>query len=349
MKAACSFCSVCSLVNANLDLGRVLHAIARSVVHVLGFKGSMVRLIDPKGEEMELVTHYGLSDEYLNKGPVLLEKSSLDREAMDGNVVIIEDVSKESHLVYPEAAEKEHIRSMIYLPMVVNNRVIAILRAYGDKAGAVPQDILANLVSLSYAGAIAIDNARVFAEMHTLNEIARTFAGTLDLRKAMDLIVEKAAKTLRVKAAVIRLYHEKTKHLEIAAAYGLSDQYLRKGPIEIEKSVIDRQVLRGEVVVVHDVRKDRRFLFPEDAKREGVASMASAPLIFKEKLIGVLRVYTALPYEFSREELEFLSAMANLAAIALENASMYQHLKTSYDSLIEDAFMWCDYSYGPRE
>ena len=84
------------------------------------------------------------------------------------------------------------------------------------------------------------------------------------------------------------------------------------------KSPIDRECLKCKVVsrCARDIRKDKRLQYPDEIIREGIMSLLSLPLTVRGKAIGVLRVYTSIPYTFSESEIDFLSALACQGAIS---------------------------------
>jgi len=79
----------------------------------------------------------------------------------------------------------------------------------------------------------------------------------------------------------------------------------------------------GQPATVFDATKDERIQYRENAKKEGIASMLSVPMLLREEIIGVIRVYTAEPYDFTLDDMYFVGAVANLGAIALGNAKLY--------------------------
>ncbi|MDH5203580.1 MAG: GAF domain-containing protein [Nitrospirota bacterium] len=182
--------------------------------------------------------------------------------------------------------------------------------------------------------------------MRTLIKISQSISSTLSLDEVLQMIVENAAKTLNMKAASIRLLDEERKTLQVRAAYGLSKKYLDKGPVEVEKSIIDRECLECKVVSVHNIKKDKRLQYPEEIIEEGIMALLSLPLIVRGTAIGVLRVYTSTPYTFSESEIDFLSALACQGAIAIENARLYEHIKTEYEDLTKNVWKW--YDWGAR-
>lgn len=177
---------------------------------------------------------------------------------------------------------------------------------------------------------------------NTLYQITKTVTSTLNLDEVLRLIVENTAKTMGAKACSIRLIDEDKKTLRVVSAYGLSEDYLKKGPVEIDKSLLDAEVLKGNVVKIRDATIDPRFQYPEEAKREGIRSVLCVPLQLKDRIIGVMRVYTDKVHSFSKGEIEFLTALANSAAIAIENAKLYDLLLKNYNKLYNDFMQWYD-------
>lgn len=168
----------------------------------------------------------------------------------------------------------------------------------------------------------------------TLYEVARIINSSLEPGVVLSTIAEQVAKAMGAKACTIRLLDKTHRFLLASAAHGLSKGYLRKGAVEVAKSGVDKEVLSGKVVFIKDACNDPRFQYPEAAKTEGIASILVAPLMSDgEKAIGVLRVYSGTIREFEADEVEFLTVMANLSAIALENARLHQALKADYDML----------------
>jgi GAF domain-containing protein len=171
-----------------------------------------------------------------------------------------------------------------------------------------------------------------------LYEVAKAINASLDPSKVLEKIVQSVVKAIGVKAGSIRLLASQKKQLFLGAAYGLSEGYIRKGPIQLEESGLDRKVLQGKVIWIEDVQTDKDFQYGEKAKEEGIKSVLVVPLMLEKKAIGVLRVYSDNVREFNDDELKFLKAVANLSAIALDNASMHETLQTRFDLLIANKY-----------
>jgi len=134
-----------------------------------------------------------------------------------------------------------------------------------------------------------------------------------------------------VRAVSIRLLDQSGKRLEPVAVYGLSQEYLNKGPVEVENNPLAREVLAGNVVNIPDAPGSPLLQYPEEAKLEGICSMLSAPLPGKEGPLGILRAYAEEVNRFTPDDEAFLTAIAAQGSIAIENALAYHAVEALDD------------------
>lgn len=168
---------------------------------------------------------------------------------------------------------------------------------------------------------------RASARLHALNEGARTVNSTLELPQVLDRLVQSTAEVMGVRACSIRLLNQDRKRLEPVATFGLSQAYLEKGPIDLENNPLAREVLDGKIVNVPDVRHTKLLQYPDWAVQEGISSMLSAPLVGKNKTLGILRLYSEERNHFTMDDESFLGAIAAQGSIAIENAMAYQAIE----------------------
>jgi GAF domain-containing protein len=161
----------------------------------------------------------------------------------------------------------------------------------------------------------------------TIYHIARTVNSSLDPSEVLAAVAKEVTLAMQAKGCFIRVLDRRRTMLLPGGHYGLSDRYAKKGPVEIEKSRLDQDVLEGKVVTIADVRADERFQYPREASEEGIVSLVVVPLRSRDEIIGALRVYSGEARSFSEEELDYLLCIANLSGLALENARMYKALK----------------------
>ncbi len=163
-------------------------------------------------------------------------------------------------------------------------------------------------------------------------QITREISSSLDLKGVLHLIVKSTCETTGSKGCTLMLLDEKGQRLEVKASFGLSDQYIGKGPLSADRSISD--TLKGEPVIIEDATSDPRVQYPQEAKREGIASIVSVPIVLRGKVIGVLRLYTPVLCRFTHDDIDFLSAIAMQGGLAIENAKMYEHVKSNYEKLM---------------
>ena len=167
----------------------------------------------------------------------------------------------------------------------------------------------------------------------SLFTVAMAINSSLEFKHVLGTVAKQATEAMEVKGCFIRLLDREGKVLKPGASFGLSDRYKHKGPVEVEKSGVDREVISGKTTYIADVTRDERFQYQDEAKAEGLVSMLVLPLEARGDFIGVLRLYAAEEREFDAEEREFARSVAALSAVALENARMHQTLKRDYDHM----------------
>jgi GAF domain-containing protein len=154
-------------ISSSLELEQVLQSIVQSVAEAMGAKAAGLRLLDPDTGELRLRAKYGLSESYLNKGPVDLKHSSLDTEAICNKVVYIPDVRVDSRFQYREAARQEGLVSVICIPLEVRGQAIGVLRVYSSAVMTFDDDDVKFLSVLASLAAQAIDNAQLYEALHS--------------------------------------------------------------------------------------------------------------------------------------------------------------------------------------
>lgn len=202
-----------------------------------------------------------------------------------------------------------------------------------------------NPESLTESIATAIQDRRERLESRYLEdvfyEVKTAVASSLNLEKVLDSIVQGVVKAIKVKGSSLSLLDKSHERLIVVATHGLSRNYSSKGPIDSSKSLAE-SIVSGETVWIRDASSDPRTQYPQDAKREGVASILSIPLKTRGKIIGSLRVYCAEERVFSGKEMQVLREFSDQAAMAIHNARSYDDVKNEYDNMREDLRLYFD-------
>ncbi len=184
--------------------------------------------------------------------------------------------------------------------------------------------LLANtLTRLCYQQALLKDRIE---ELTLLSETSGLLSSTLEPGQVLDNVVRTMAEIMRVKACTLRLLNEDGDELVIKATYGLSPEYLKKGPVLVGENPSDRAALRGETVQTEDMRTDPNVRYPGEARREGLVSSLAVGLIAKGEPLGTLHIYTGHAHRFTPEEVRLFRSVADQAALTVRNAQLVEEI-----------------------
>lgn len=324
------FQAVTDAVSSTLNVNEVLSMIVRKIPEVMNLKGATIRLLDDTVHELRLVAAHGLSEKYLNKGPVDTEENI--KAALKESPVAIYDAATDPNIRYKKEAEEEGIKSMLTLPIVARGKVIGVLRLLTERLRNFTSQEIDFAASLAKQCGTAIENARMYERQYreikylkAIQDVSKVISSTLDSRKVLDTIVMKIPEIMSTRAATIRLLDITGTKLELAASYGLSDKYLGRGPIDAEDSI--SIALDGKPVFIYDATTDSRIAYKDEAKEEGIKSMLVIPIVVRQNIIGIMRLLTDTYRHFSQDEMDFAVALAEQGGIAIENARIYEELQ----------------------
>jgi len=170
-------------------------------------------------------------------------------------------------------------------------------------------------------------------QLEALTEISRAITSDLYLEDLLKLIVLVTAEVMDSNTVSLMLLDEKTGELRIRATQSISEDYLSKPPPRVGEGIAGLAARDGKPVVSRDVRRDRRYLNKEVARKEGLCSLLSVPMSVKGRVIGVLNCYTSQPHEFTESEKKLLTAVACQAAIAIENTELLVRTRVIQEEL----------------
>lgn len=153
-------------------------------------------------------------------------------------------------------------------------------------------------------------------------QLSTLVAGDFSLQEVLDKLAEAAVKIIGAKACSIRLLDEETNDLKMRSTYGLSEEYRNKGVVTKDDPVITA-AFAGQAVVIDDMRADARIHFKDATNREGLVSQLTVAMQFRSRPIGVLRMYSPGPRDFTAADIVVARAVASQCAVAITNAKLY--------------------------
>jgi len=145
------------------------------------------------------------------------------------------------------------------------------------------------------------------------------------------LTAESVKTAFNAKGCSVFLVNRETRELGLVASFGLSKEYLNKGPIHFMQTI--KEAKDAVPIAIFDIMDDPRIEYPEQAREEGISSLLGVPIISHNKILGALRVYTSEPWEFSINDITLVQAVGLICGMAMDMCRMYKGYKTSIEIL----------------
>jgi signal transduction histidine kinase len=319
---------VSNVIHSTLDSQEALQLIVSEAVRVMRASSGSLVLINPTTGFLEIHAAQNLSSA-ARKIKLRVGEGITGWVARHGRPARSGDVTQDKRYV----SVRRDVRSELAVPLEVKGEVRGVINVDSDRINAFSADDQELLQELALQAAKVIHNTWLYEQLRlkvmlfeSLASVSRTINSTLNLDEALRVITREACELMRARMCSLMLLDESREWLDLRASYGAGDAYIRKPRLGAEESLIGVVVRRKKALQVANVQADSRYQNVELARRENLVSLLSVPLVFSGQTIGVLNVYTAKPYNFSNEEIKILSALAELSAIAIEKARLYERL-----------------------
>jgi len=328
-------------LGTTIERDKLLQMIVKSAVDTMKAKAACLFLESDEADDQYIaVAQTGLSKSYMHAAPARMAPT-MKLLKKDG-FIHYREAQKDDRVQNKESKLKEGIGSILVVPVQSDDEVIGCLTLYTEDIRDFSEKEIEFLTVLAEQGGMAIQKACLIEKMRNATRIflgmAANITASTDLKTVLQTLTEDVAKALYVKAATIRLLDENRVTLHLAASYGLSEKYLKKGPISAEKSIA--QALQGKPVVVKDAATDTGVQYRNEKKEEGIVTILSVPIKSRDEVIGVLRLYSATPREFTEDEIQFVNAIAYMGGVAIQNMQLMAMLKDDVKDLRENVWIF---------
>lgn len=322
-----------------LDLNTLLSGIVDALSKDFGFQGVAVMLLDTVANELRPAA---TSTEMRRLIPATyrqaIGKGLMGLAAQSGHTQISNDAQSDpNYLKIPNW----HSLSEVAVPIKTGERVIGVLDVESTKRDAFAADDVRMFEAISDQLAVAIENAKLFthaqerlARINALQNIEVAILSTMNLMDRLDLILEHAVTQMRADVGVVFMRDSQTREL-----YGLRQRGSRnlKGfrefRLKFGEGAAGWIMERGEPLYLPNVKQDARWIQRQQADSEGIVSYLGMPLKVDEQAIGVIDVSTRTERVFTDEEISFFNTLASHAAVAIENARLYEQTRAQLEQL----------------
>lgn len=321
---------ISSIVNSDMSLEQMLQELVALTVTATRCDACLVYLLDPLTGEMVLQASQLPHSAEIGRIRLKIGEGVTGWVAQHEAVVALSskaasDARFKSFVALPE----DTYEAFLSVPLANRGELIGVINVHHVESHNHTADEVALVSFIGEQMGAALARARlerqsltVAKRMETLAAVAETIAAEDYLDRILQPISEMVAETFDSPVCSIMLVDEERRELVIRAARCSSPEYLHKMPVRIEDSLIGRVVREARPLIVGDVVQDKEYRYPELARKTGLASLLSVPLLARDKVIGTINIYTREMRGFTEDEVGFVRVVAGQAAIAIENARL---------------------------
>jgi phosphoserine phosphatase RsbU/P len=318
-------------VTSVLDLDELLAKIPQLIARLTRFSAFSVYLLDDERQELRIAYAVGYPEDAIRAIRTRVGNGVVGAAVQEGRPILVNDIRHEPRYVGP----LRNMLSQLAVPMRRKGKVIGALNLLSESEGAFTQQDEALLRQFAAHVAVAIENARLFESEHqyvatleTLAEIGREMSSILDLDQLLTRIASLTKRLIDYRTFGLLLLDEDRQELQmkLAVSYGKGNE---AKSMKLGEGLVGWAALHKETVLVSDVSKDPRYVnLVEDARSELVV-----PMLIKDRCIGVFDLESPELDAFTKEHAELLTLLASQAAIAIDNARLYDEVRRNEERI----------------
>ena len=318
-------------VTSVLDLADLLEKIPQLIARLTRFSAFAVYLLDEGRQELHIAYAVSYPQDVVRTLRLKVGQGVVGAAVEQGRPILVNDIGKEPRFMGP----LRNMVSQLAVPMRRKGRVIGALNLLSEHPGAFTDQDEMLLRQFGAHVAVAIENARLFrSERHytetleTLAEIGREMSSILDLEVLLTRIASLTKRVVDYRTFGILLLNDTSNELEMKLAVRYGEENAAKN-IKLGEGLVGWAALHKEPVLVTDVSKDPRYVnLVEDVRSELVI-----PMLIKERCIGVFDLESPELNAFTKDNKEMLTLLASQAAVAIENARLYEQVRRNEERI----------------
>jgi len=317
------------VIASSLDLEEILQAIVHQAAAISGTPFVRLFLVDDGAQALRYRVGVGLPPEAERALAVPVGESFSGQVAATGKPLAVADTRGDPRLRHPEHATQHGLISYLGLPVKLGDRVLGVLVFNTRSPRTYSQAEIAFLSAFADHAAIAIENARLHGmalrrgeQMAALLRATRSVMAGLDLRQTLDRILAEAARISGCSHVKVLLVDRETGTLRAGALQGTG--MLPVDRLPLGKGLSGIVAATGQALFSEDCPHDPRNVYADQDRQLGIVTYLGLPIKIRDEVAGVLSFNTTAPHQYSPEELEYLSAFADQASSAIQNAWLYE-------------------------
>ncbi|MFM2295820.1 MAG: hypothetical protein RLZZ350_2233 [Verrucomicrobiota bacterium] len=316
------------VLHSTLEPQPALQLIVREAVRVMRASSGSVVLLNPTTRLLEIQAAINLPAD-ASELKLRVGEGLTGWVAKTGQPALVSDVTADARYVMVQ----KNVRSELAVPLRVNDEVRGVLNVDSERADAFTAADLELLTALAAQASRVIQNTWLYEQsrlkarlLEALVRVGQSINSTVSLDEALQVVTREACQLMRAKMCSLMMLDESRAWLELRASTGAGAAYVKKPRLSVEESLLGIVARRKKPIQLENVQTSARYQNVVIARMEGLVSLLSVPLLFGGASIGTLSIYTGEPYQFSNEEVKILSALAELSAVAIEKARLYERI-----------------------
>jgi putative nucleotidyltransferase with HDIG domain len=314
----------------------VLDHIVQYVAEAFGAMGATLRILDPEMEGLRLQAAAGLSEEYLDKGPISADRSL--SEIYEASPVVIRDIDADPRVQYPREARREGIASIIGLPFEIIGGTRMVLRIFFDREIDLGEEDLTYLQHIAQQSAIAIRYSLLQSRYFTsFRSISSSIHSGGEVGEILEQIVTNIHDILRARGCIFWILNRRTRTVHCKHASGFEPKNLAGIGFDTLEELF--RVGEKRSVFFRDMRNEFGLSFRSRLGKHRVVSVLGLNFDIVDQYAGVLAAYFSDERELLQSEIDFVRSLGEQGAIALHKAfrydeSMLQSVKETIEGLV---------------
>ena len=329
---------VADVVNTTLDLDTTLRRVAELVRKVIDYEIFGILLLNEKTQELHFRFSVGHARETAERLRIKVGEGVTGAAAQMREAVLVGDVSASPQYI----SAVPGVRSELAVPLIVKNRVIGVIDIESLQANQFTEEHKQLLTLIASRMAVGIENARLYTRISRqaktlllLNEIARELTSILNLDELLKRVGELLSRLIDFQMFSILLLDPTGETLQHRFSLRFQENIHLKNDIPVSKGIVGYAAEHKQAVLVRDTKKDSRYIETNPETRSELA----VPLIYKDKVIGVLDLEHTKRGFFTEDHQRTITTLAAQIAIAIENARLYEQIARQERRLDRDLAM----------
>jgi phosphoserine phosphatase RsbU/P len=326
---------VADAVNRTLDLNTLLQRIAEMLKRVIDYEIFAILLLNEKTQELRVRFQVGHPPEVAERIRIKVGQGVTGQAVQRRETVLVNDVAAEENFINFTPG----VRSELAAPLIAKNKVIGVIDVEAAQPGAFTEEHKRLLTLFASRIAIGIENARLYTrvsrqarQLTLLTEISRELTSILNVDQLLKRIADLVTRIIDYQMFSILLLDPSGTLLQHRFSLRFNESVKLKHEIPLGVGLVGYAALHKQAVLVPDVSKDPRYIKANPETR----SELCIPLIYKDKVIGVLDIEHTRRGYFTEDHVSTMTTLAAQVAIAIENATLYERIARQEKRLEQD-------------